>query len=420
MVLRLRTASIVLGGVILPGLLGVMPAGCSSESRGTFGDPRPAPFQPVDAASDVSEETLMCATAECPAGTTTCATSRARCDVDLTSDRDNCGECGAACPPDQHRDPWDWGTGPNLEVAFACVDSRCVMRCQDGFADCDGIPDNGCEVDLTSPTNCGACGVACAPGQPCADGKCGCEPPKVACDGFCVDTRNDVAHCGACHQSCGGGSGEPGEPPTPPGPIGPIVPPPGVGGPELAPASQNTQMDCINAECKLACRPPFADCNGDPDDGCEKDLSVPDDQNCGACGAACPSGTACDAFEIIQESTGRLRCGCPPGLQRCPLANGLHSCIDTLTDPTNCGGCGIVCTYDDRAHSRPVCRGGICGLTCRTGRGDCNGFSGDGCEIDLETDPRNCGACEHECDAEIGQPCVKGRCAETECSGGVR
>lgn len=358
----------------------------------------------------------MCATAECPAGTTTCATSRARCDVDVTTDRDNCGECGAACPPDQHRDPWDWQIGPNLEVAFACVASRCVMRCQDGFGDCDGIPDNGCEVALTSPANCGACGVVCAPGEPCVDGKCGCAPPKVACGDSCVDLRSDDAHCGICDRSCGGGSTGPGGPPMPPGPIGP---PPGPGEPDPGTASLNTQMRCINAECKPACSPPFADCNGDPHDGCEKDLGVPDDQNCGACGTVCPSGTACDAFEIIGESTGPLRCGCPPGLQRCHAMNGIAACIDTLTDPTNCGGCGIVCTYDD-ADSRPVCNGGICGLTCRSGRGDCNGFSGDGCEIDLETDPQNCGVCGHACDAEIGQPCVKGRCVETECNGGVR
>src|SRR5690606_4777396 len=131
--------------------------------------------------------------------TATCETSRARCDVDLMSDRNNCGACGAACPPDQHRSPWDWGSGPNLEVMFTCVDGTCRMDCQSGFGDCDGIPDNGCETDLGSPENCGACGVTCAPGEHCINGVCGCTPPEVPCDGFCTDLRSSVDHCGACN-----------------------------------------------------------------------------------------------------------------------------------------------------------------------------------------------------------------------------
>jgi hypothetical protein len=33
--------------------------------------------------------------------------------------------------------------------------------CSTGFGDCDGNPSNGCEVDLTTPTACGACGNVC-------------------------------------------------------------------------------------------------------------------------------------------------------------------------------------------------------------------------------------------------------------------
>jgi hypothetical protein len=40
------------------------------------------------------------------------------------------------------------------------------------------------------------------------------------------------------------------------------------------------------ATCGSACAPGFADCDGDPSNGCEKDVSA-DDANCGACGHAC-------------------------------------------------------------------------------------------------------------------------------------
>ncbi|MDF2695579.1 MAG: Tryptophan synthase alpha chain [Labilithrix sp.] len=388
---RVRSAAVIVGSALFLALLGSSPAGCASDTRlgvidNDAGTP-PAPFAPPDAGGDVSTAPLLCATAECPAGTTTCATSRARCDVDLTSNRNNCGACGAACPPDQHRSPWD--EGPNLEVMFACVDRKCTMRCQSGFGDCDGIPDNGCEVDLATAENCGACGAACAPGVPCVQGQCGCAVPEVLCNGSCADLQRSYEHCGACDSPCND--------PAPP------------------PPEHNLQMECVNAECKRTCRPPFADCNGDPSDGCEKDLSIPDDQNCGECGAVCPSGTACDAF----DDNFRLRCGCPPGLQACPTGS-LNTCEDVLTDPLNCGGCGVICTSEDSAFARPVCRGGLCDIVCKTGHGDCNGFAGDGCEVDLETDPRNCGACGHACNAELGQPCVKGKCVETECGGGSR
>lgn len=42
-----------------------------------------------------------------------------------------------------------------------CTGNLCSWSCQDGFADCDGNAANGCEVDLNTFANCGACGVKC-------------------------------------------------------------------------------------------------------------------------------------------------------------------------------------------------------------------------------------------------------------------
>lgn len=390
---RLPSAAIITGSAVSLIVLGASPAGCAADVRIGITDPdagaAPVPFEPPDA-SDASSEPRLCATAECPAGTTTCATSRARCDVDVTTDRDNCGACGAACPPDQYRPPWGEGDESSLQVKFSCVDSRCAVSCQGGFGDCDGIPDNGCEADLAEPGHCGACGNACAPGIPCVEGKCGCNAPEVVCAGACTDRRSSIAHCGACGNAC--------EDTAP------------------RPSEHNMEMSCIGGECKHACRPGFADCNGDPSDGCEKDLRIPDEQNCGECGETCPTGVSCDVYDDVAH---RLRCGCPPGQNKCGAGSHRH-CVDALTDPTNCGGCGVICTSDDRASARPVCRAGICGIICKDGHGDCNGFGGDGCEISLDSDPLNCGACGHACDAEIGQPCVGGKCVEAECGGGAR
>src|SRR5262249_40181126 len=58
-----------------------------------------APF--VDDASTVEAEAGLinyCPSNKCPAGHTTCVDSTFACDVDLLTDTQNCGACGASCP----------------------------------------------------------------------------------------------------------------------------------------------------------------------------------------------------------------------------------------------------------------------------------------------------------------------------------
>jgi hypothetical protein len=84
--------------------------------------------------------------------------------VSLDDDPYNCGGCGRLCP------------GVSLlrqHFMVTCTLGVCGGKCADGHADCDGLPDNGCEVDTSVDNrNCGACGNACLPDQPCSEGKC--------------------------------------------------------------------------------------------------------------------------------------------------------------------------------------------------------------------------------------------------------
>lgn len=81
------------------------------------------------------------------------------CEVDVSGDPQNCGGCGKRCGAD--------GT-----TKVACQAGKCVLDCSKDRGDCDGTPENGCEIALsTDVQNCGRCGFSC-PGTTCERGFC--------------------------------------------------------------------------------------------------------------------------------------------------------------------------------------------------------------------------------------------------------
>jgi hypothetical protein len=102
----------------------------------------------------------------CPSGTIRCGDDC----VDLKVDPLNCGRCGFRCPGPAATRNGKLGTG-----SPSCEGGECKYTCFPGFADCDGVLSNGCEVNLTNNNrNCGACGNSCNVGaaQPCVAGAC--------------------------------------------------------------------------------------------------------------------------------------------------------------------------------------------------------------------------------------------------------
>lgn len=93
-----------------------------------------------------------------------------------------------------------------LNNTIVCTGTGCA--CAAGLGDCDGLPDNGCETDLSSQKHCGACDRPCDNGT-CAEGACSCDPGFADCDGdpatSCeTSVAADSENCGACGRSCGG------------------------------------------------------------------------------------------------------------------------------------------------------------------------------------------------------------------------
>ena len=88
--------------------------------------------------------------------------------------------------------------------------------------------------------------------------------------------------------------------------------------------------------------------------------------------------------------------GCSPGFLDC---NGLYSdgCeVNRNTDPQNCGGCGVVCVSLPNANVGCV-NGSCVFLGCLPGFADCNSNLTDGCEASLNNSPQHCGTCNSPC-----------------------
>lgn len=81
-----------------------------------------------------------------------------------------------------------------LNATRACLNPGCGLgACLPGFGNCNGIPNDGCETDLSMDSfHCGACNVACGGGEACIGGQCCLPPPQGSYLMTCVG-------CGACN-----------------------------------------------------------------------------------------------------------------------------------------------------------------------------------------------------------------------------
>lgn len=204
--------------------------------------------------------------------------------IDLVTDPDNCGACGAPCPAEQ-----------------ACVQGVCSDTCDVGLR-CE----RSCIDPQLDPRHCGDCDVSCAPGEDCVAGECAdvcdgmCDPTLKVCDngvcvcraglsfcnGLCVDLDTNAGDCGECQVRCQGNF-------------------------------------CSRGECVPLCPADLTSC---PDGACA-DLSQ-DDLHCGDCDTTCAAdevcvGGACQGYHLAPceecpcEACGADAC-CPhPSGPRC-------------------------------------------------------------------------------------------------------
>ena len=326
--------------------------------------------------------------------------------VDTTADSHNCGKCGVACVnnnsccgsacADTTREVFNCGKcgascgGKN--ASWSCTNSACaITMCNGTFRDCNMDPSDGCEVNIVSDAkNCKACGMACveANATPICAQSCGigaCNQGFADCDknplnGCEVNITNDLANCGSCGKGCG--------------------------------HLNNGTAVCANSQCAVgSCNAGFADCDKNPGNGCEVNKNT-DVNNCGACGNRCPS--------VINGSPGCTNGVCGTSACTAPFltCGGSPCAINSSSDVNNCSACGTRCP--NVTNGTAACKASVCGIgTCVNGFGDCDGNSGNGCEANLNTDVNNCRMCGAKCSAVANgtSACLNGTCGIGACNG---
>jgi hypothetical protein len=331
-----------------------------------------------------------------------CAAGCSVYDPDLLSskgeslDRNDGGSTGEPPPPSVCKVGNDSTVCTRPHADGVCLGGNCtIVRCHEGYSDCDKQTENGCEATLTTSDNCGACGARCglpnvthhvcamgqkgaacgiddSSGNGCKDGFADCD--KNPANG-CETSLHTLSNCGACGQTC---------------------------------ALDVAEASCDSGKCEfVSCAPGFADCSGV---GCQS--LTGDKHNCGECDRECGTdapmcfGGRCTAMTCEGETAD---CDGKAG----------NGCETDLTSIDSCGSCTTRCgPYD---HATAVCREKLCGIgECEEGFVDCDDVHENGCETDA-SQPANCGGCGHDCGAlphVMSSTCDAGECSELECEPG--
>jgi hypothetical protein len=174
----------------------------------------------------------------------------------------------------------------------------------------------------------------------------------------------------------------------------------GCGSPACTPCSvANGTPVCRGNVCAVAaCAPGHADCNNNPADGCETDLSRA--TTCGACTTACgPTAPLCTPV----GATFRCSTGCGPAA---PILCGAQ-CVNPLSNPNHCGSCNVACP--PRPNATAACDRGVCTSTCNPG------FHACGATCVAANDPKACGPACTVCPAPANgvATCTNGVCGGT-------
>jgi hypothetical protein len=177
---------------------------------------------------------------------------------DTSNDPNNCGACGRACSV-VSKDVRNADT-------FGCSEGKCTIKsCKAGYGDCAqqgtlDVNQDGCETDLNTGQSWMYYRFNVYVYQQ------GSTDNKI----YLANPQN----CGSCGNACNGGT--------------------------------EAYGICDNGACRNVCAGIWLDCDNSMTNGCEQRW---DNNNCGLCGAKCPTGSVCNSgcCEKAQKNPTTLR-----------------------------------------------------------------------------------------------------------------
>ena len=248
----------------------------------------------------------------------------------------HCGSCGHDC-----------NTLPNVTGATGCKAGVCSVpptSCATGYGHCTSNADDGCETAITTPTNCGACGVVCGSNAPLCNSTAGSYSCGTICGGttptycpatmVCTDLQGDANNCKTCGNIC--------------------------------PGTANGSAFCMGGTCGLNCSVGYHLCGS----LCLSDSSV------SSCGSSCsPCGSVVNGTAGCNGTSCQIA-SCLTGYANCDgvFADGCN--VDTQTDPSNCSACMKVCSLPNASAG---CANSACTVaSCNSGYDDCDHVASNG------------------------------------------
>ncbi len=208
----------------------------------------------------------------------------------------------------------------------------------------------------------GAVGAGSVSGAGGAANGIDCGKELRLCGSLCVDVESDSEHCGDCGESCDGG------------------------------------QVCLAGKCESGCGATLANCGGKCAD------TENDPSHCGECSKSCPTPPNSEPVCV----KGACAWFCNGDKLDCNQVANDGCELDVSQSVAHCGACGKACPAI--ANGQPLCQSGECKPACNVGYDDCDKILANGCEANLKSDAKHCGACGKTCNSAAQELCIDGTC----------